>query len=122
MILLVEDDVLIRSALAEHLRDSGHSVLEAANANEAIAVLQSAHRITLVIADFVLPDMDGLEFIDHLRELLRDIPLILISGYLPQEAGEVVLAKFSAGSTFLPKPVRPTVLELTVQSLLRCVN
>ena len=76
----------------------------------------------MVIADFVLPDMDGLEFIERIRELMPDIPLILMSGYLHHQAGETLLAKFRAATKYLSKPVRPTALELTVQSLLSCAN
>src|SRR5262245_10588498 len=102
MILLIEDEVTTRLVLAKHLRDSGHGVLEAANANEA-AVLISAQRITLIISDFVLPDMDGLEFLDHVRTLLPNTPLILISAHLPHAVG-VILAKFSAPTKYMPKP------------------
>jgi two-component system, NtrC family, response regulator AtoC len=118
MILLIEDDAIARTALAEHLRASGHEVLEAANAEEAVASM-SVQRVTLVIADFVLPDdVDGLEFLESIRQLVPDLPLILISGYPHHQAGEALTRKFGAGTLYLHKPVRPTALELTVQSLL----
>ena len=118
MILLVENDAFTRGALAAHLRDSGYSILEAANAHDAMAVIISGNRVRLIIVDFVLPDMDGAEFIERIRELLPNIPLILMSGYLHHGAAETILAKFSTGAKYLPKPVRPTALELTVQTLL----
>ena len=108
MILLIENDTIARTALAEHLRTSGHEVLEAANAKEALASMP-AHRITLVIAD-----LDGLEFLESIRQLAPDLPLILLSSYLQRQAGEALTSK----AQYLHKPVRPTALELTVQSVL----
>ena len=118
MILLVEDDSVTRTRLAEHLRAAGHEVLEAASSEQALGLLKHAHPIHLVIIDFILPDIDGLRWVEYLRDRLPDMPVVLIADCLPEKTGEAILARFKAGAKYLAKPVRPTALELTVQTLL----
>jgi CheY-like chemotaxis protein len=87
-ILIVEDDVLTRMALAEDLRDAGYSVVEASNADEAMAYLNAAvgylnpeSQIDLVFADIRMPgSMDGLELARRLRVERPQLPVILSSG------------------------------------------
>lgn len=118
MILLIGDDAISRTELAEHLRASGHEVLDAPVGKQALLLLKDIHPFHVVIVDFGLPDVDGRQFLESIRQLIPHVPLILMSGYLDHEAAEAILTEFSAGAKFLPKPVRPTALELTVQSLL----
>lgn len=60
-ILIVEDEPLIRMDLADMLEELGYSVLEAANADEAIAILESEPAVTAVVTDVDMPGtMDGL--------------------------------------------------------------
>jgi len=118
MILLVEDDRVTRTLLADHLCAAGHEVLAAANSQQALVFLKSTHTIRLVIVDFISPDVDGLHWVEYLRDQLPDTRVVLISDCLPEKAGEAILARFKAGTKYLPKPVRPTALELTVQTLL----
>jgi len=61
IVLVVEDEILIRAAVAEYLRISGYTVVEAAGATEAIAVFVSGEPIDVVMCDVDLPGpMDGL--------------------------------------------------------------
>ena len=82
-VLIVEDEVLIRLSAADELRVRGFGVLEASNADEAIAVLQSGVPIDLVFTDVRMPgSMDGValaRFIDGTRPELK---LIITSGAL----------------------------------------
>ena len=59
-ILVVEDEILIRMDLADYLRECGYHVIEASNADEAMAVLQSGREVGVALADVQMPgSMDG---------------------------------------------------------------
>src|SRR5215208_3514492 len=102
-ILVADDENPIRTLLAMLLSGAGHSVYQAANGLEAVAVFRSyANRIDLVIVDMVMPVMDGAQAIERMRETRPDIPVICISGYTDQDLPK--------GVSFLPKPFLPAVL------------
>ncbi len=85
-ILVVEDEVLIRLDVADFLRDNGFQVVEAANVAEAMAVLTSPMRISLVFTDVQMPGgMDGLDLARWMREHRPDVPVIVTSGQLRTE-------------------------------------
>ncbi len=83
-IALVEDDPTIRRGVAALLREWGHRVIEAANANEALVVLQGPDRLDLLFSDVVMPPgMTGAELAQHARRLRPGIPILLASGSPP---------------------------------------
>jgi len=91
-ILLVEDEVLIRFALADYLRSCGYQVIEAANAEEALMVLHTNQRIDLVFSDVRIPgSMDGFGLARWIRANRRHIKVVLSSGATrsAQLAGEL---------------------------------
>src|ERR1700710_1599105 len=88
IVLIVEDEVLIRLAVADHLRDSGYQVVEASNADEALEYLQGPNNVSLVFSDVRMPGtMDGLKLAQRIRESYPALSVILASGHLlPEEA------------------------------------
>ncbi len=81
MVLLVEDEVLIRSAVAEYLRSEGMDVVEAASAEEAIAVVTVEAPIDLVFTDVDMPgEIDGLGFSCWLARHRPEIAVLVTSG------------------------------------------
>jgi two-component system, response regulator PdtaR len=79
-ILVVEDDVVVRTILAEVLREVGLRVIEADNADEAWSYLQSGAPVDLVISDIRMPgSMDGLALADKIKESYDSIHIILTS-------------------------------------------
>jgi DNA-binding NtrC family response regulator len=80
-ILIVEDEVLIRTFIAEMLRDEGFGVIEAASADEAWAYLQAGGHTDLVFSDIDMPgSMNGLGLGGRLKADYPGLPLILTSG------------------------------------------
>jgi CheY-like chemotaxis protein len=80
-ILVVEDEVLIRIDLADYLRDCGYRVCEAANADEALAILQSGERVDLVLTDVQMPgSMDGFALARWVRDNHPGMKVLLTSG------------------------------------------
>ena len=89
-ILVVEDEVLIRVSTAEQLRDNGYRILEAWNADEAKALLQSREPIEVVFSDVNMPGaMNGFELAKWIRQEYPDVAVLLTSGisHLTQSAG-----------------------------------
>jgi CheY-like chemotaxis protein len=79
-ILVVEDEVLIRMACAEELRDAGFSVIEAASADEALVCLTAGETVDLVFTDIQMPgSMNGLELASRLAVQYPSLPVILTS-------------------------------------------
>jgi CheY-like chemotaxis protein len=93
IILIVEDEVLIRMVVADYLRDWGYHVLEAGSADEALEYLRRFDQIDLMFSDVRMPgSMEGLELAQQVRVLYPQLPVILASGHLcPAEAGDTPL-------------------------------
>ncbi len=78
-VLLIEDDQLIRMIAAELLMDLGHTVVEADNADQAMAALQSA-KVDVLITDLGLPGVSGAEIAARARELSPQLGIIFATG------------------------------------------
>jgi len=114
VVLLVEDEAPVRAFAGRALRLCGYTVLEAANGEEALKVLEdSSLEVDVFVTDVMMPGMDGPTWV---REALLDRPqvrVVFVSGY-----AEDVLNNGQAGipnSVFLPKPFSLTDLTTTVQ-------
>src|SRR4051794_9818599 len=67
-ILLVDDDAEVRSVTAAYLSDMGHSVTEASNGAAALRIIGHGPQVDLLVADFAMPEMTGLELAVHARK------------------------------------------------------
>ncbi len=82
-ILVVEDEVLVRMMLTEELRGHGYTVLEAVNADEARAILQSVD-IDLLLTDIQMPGrIDGLELVQQLSHIRPELKVLILSAHPP---------------------------------------
>ena len=95
LILLVEDDFILRASLATILTVEGYRVECAANALEALARLERPPKPSLILLDIMLPYMDGLEFrgLQRRTSAIKDIPVIVITavGVRPDVATDLDL-------------------------------
>jgi CheY-like chemotaxis protein len=80
-ILLVDDNSNGLSARRSVLEELGYRIATAANGVEAIEQF-GRHKFDLVVTDYKMPRMDGLELISRLRKQAPDVPIILISGFV----------------------------------------
>jgi CheY-like chemotaxis protein len=110
-ILVAEDELLIRMALTEHLRDSGFRVLEAADGSEAQLLFRAYEPIEVMISDVNMPGMDGIALAEWVRKHNPDVHIVLISGQ-PMYRGRV------PGAIFIDKPFAIENIEPLVRRLL----
>jgi CheY-like chemotaxis protein len=111
VVLVVEDDVLIRSSAAEYLRASGYKTVEATTAAEAVDVINSGAPVDVVFTDVRMPGgMDGVELAEWVRAHHPGVPLLLTSGDAPTAAS-------GSWDVFLPKPYSLDELARLVRSL-----
>ncbi|WP_046866200.1 response regulator [Microvirga massiliensis] len=80
-VLLVEDDPLVLMGAAAMLEDLGHTVFEASTGEAALAVLQENASVDLVITDYAMPGMTGLELAKRIRSRWPEMPILLVSGH-----------------------------------------
>jgi two-component system cell cycle sensor histidine kinase/response regulator CckA len=118
VILVVEDERPVRKLMARVLERRGYRVLQAENGEEALAIAgESDQTIDLMVADLVMPGLNGREVAERLAEAQPDVAVVFISGYT---ADEVVRQGIVAGQhEFLPKPFTPDTLVEKVATVLR---
>lgn len=113
VVLLVEDEALIRWDLAEELRQLGCQVIEAGNAEEAIALLRSTARIDIVLTDIDMPGPhDGLDVAQLVRAERPGTGIVLTSGRLRPVGTNAELFDL-----FLPKPASTGALAQALRDV-----
>jgi signal transduction histidine kinase len=112
-ILVVDDDALIAMSTVDMLEDLGHAVIEAHSGSEALDVLADGTEVDLMITDFSMPRMTGLQLAESARKLRPGMPVLLATGFadLP-EGAEISLPRLS-------KPYQQTQLAAEIGKLLK---
>jgi CheY-like chemotaxis protein len=107
VILIVEDETLIRWGAVKMVEDAGFEVLEAANADEAIQILESRSDIRVIFTDIHMPgSMDGLKLAHAVRYRWPPIKIIVTSGHgFPNEQA------LPEGGRFVPTPYNSIQLQ-----------
>ena len=113
--LIVEDEFLLRIDAVDMVRAAGFEVVEAANADEAIEILESRRDITVVFTDIQMPgSMDGLKLARAVRGRWPPIKIVATSGH-----AKVRQSDLPAGSRFLSKPYAATEITNAIGQLIR---
>ena len=113
--LIVEDDLLLRMDAVDMIAGAGFEAVEAANADQAIKILESRRDVTVVFTDIQMPgSMDGLKLARAIRGRWPPIKIVATSGLLT-----ICNDGLPSGSHFLPKPYSASQIvgalrELTV--------
>jgi len=111
-ILVVDDERALRQMLYDVLSIHGYHLIEASSGEQALSFLK-ANNIDLMISDVAMPEMNGYELADEVRELYPQVKIQLVSGYSDQVQGNKVLHK-----EVLYKPFRNTALLERVRNIL----
>jgi DNA-binding NtrC family response regulator len=114
-ILYVDDEPAIGLILQDTLERLGHIAIGATNVPEALAAL-ARRDIDLIISDFRMPGLSGLEFLELLREQGRDVPLIMLTGHATIE--HAVTAIKAGAADYITKPLQADQLQHAVSQAL----
>jgi DNA-binding NtrC family response regulator len=109
-VLLVEDDALIRESTADMLSSLGYAVSEAADAAEAMRLLEE-HTIDVLLTDVGLPKVSGTELAAHAKSRRPALRVVFASGYATLPGS----AKGADGAVVLPKPFDARQLEAALK-------
>ncbi|TNC71759.1 hybrid sensor histidine kinase/response regulator [Rubellimicrobium roseum] len=112
LLLLVDDEELVRIGTADMLRDLGYEVVEANGGAAALQTLRSGLTPDLLVTDYLMPGMTGVELARAAHQLLPELPALLISGY------QDVLDASVDGLPRLAKPFRQADLAARVAGVL----
>jgi len=116
IVLVVDDEVFARLFAVQIFLDEGFTVLEAADAEEGLEVLESNDDVGLLFTDISMPgEMDGLGLIARVRAERPDLSVVATSG---QVVPEEELLPF--GARFLPKPYTAHALMTAIRAVSRC--
>jgi signal transduction histidine kinase/ActR/RegA family two-component response regulator len=118
LVLLVDDEALVREVLSESLTDSGYRVISAASGPEALRLLDRGAVPDALITDLSMADMDGLAVIRAVQQRFRNLPAILLTGYATDDAALAMGGAMTGVFSLLRKPVTDVELLDRLQALL----
>ena len=101
VVLVVEDEFLVRDMIVYELTPAGFKVLEAASAEDALGLLPRHDRIDLLFTDIRLPGKNGWQLAEDVRGRYSDVPIIYATGYSDRSLP-------LSHSRFLQKPYKPS--------------
>jgi PAS domain S-box-containing protein len=111
VILLVDDEDVVRRATADMLREIGHEVVEAPSATTALKLIDERSDIELIMTDYLMPGIRGSELIEKARDVRPGLKALLITGYARMTAEQ-------PGVVRLSKPFRASDLAREVAKML----
>ena len=115
-VLFVDSDILVRTAVAEYLRECGYHVIEALNAEEALKILRASAKVDALFSEIGLSgEVDGFALAQAVRQEFPEIEVILASGpsLIAKKSGELCEEN---GNT-LAKPYHPEQLAHKLKSI-----
>jgi two-component system, cell cycle sensor histidine kinase and response regulator CckA len=116
-VLLVDDEEAVRETVSEYLRECGLNVITAGNAVEAMLKASDTDaQIAVLVTDFVMPDMTGIELSTHLAEAIPNLKTLVMTGFGNNVVVNGELA--TNGTQWLSKPVSLRVLEAEIRKML----
>ncbi len=116
VVLVVEDEDRVRHVSVDVLRDLGYTVVQASDAQQALAVLSLQPRIDLLFTDVVMPDMNGRQLVERARAERPDLKVLYTTGYTRNAI--VHNGTLDAGVAFLAKPFTVEQLARKVRQVL----
>ncbi len=112
-LLVVDDDEAVCQVMSLLLTDLGYAVVTETDARKALTLLREGE-FDVVMVDLVMPDLDGLELIDQIREHFNVLPILVVTAY---GSAELTVDAMRRGATdFVTKPVDAPLLDLRIRS------
>lgn len=114
VILVVDDERLIRALVQEALVLLGYDVITAESGDEALSIVASETPIDVIVTDVIMPgETNGFALIEYAKSMRTGIHAIVMSGYVANHADRI-----SVADRFLHKPFTLSTLDRTLQSLM----
>ena len=107
VVLIVEDEAVVRLLIVETLNDLGYQALETADSAAALRILQSSQRVDLLVSDIGLPGLNGRQLADAARVTRPRLKVLFVTGY----------AEDAAGSAFLEPGMEIVIKPFTMEAL-----
>lgn len=118
-VLIVEDNNKLRKLIYVYLTHNGYKTYSATDGLEALEIINN-NMIDLVICDIMMPNMDGFELIEELREIYSNLPILIVTA---KESKEDKILGFKLGiDDYMVKPIDLEELLMRVKALLRRAN
>jgi two-component system, response regulator PdtaR len=113
-VLVVEDDPLVRALAVEIVEEAGYVALEAADADEAVAILETRSDIAVLFTDINMPgSIDGLKLAHAVRDRWPPIKIVMVSGKVALTANDM-----PSNSRFFAKPYQTSRMISELRSLI----
>jgi two-component system, response regulator PdtaR len=115
VVLIVEDEFLVRMDTRAALETAGFDVLEAGDADEAVAILSASNDIRLIFTDVHMPgSMDGLKLVHFIRDRWPPVKVVATSGH-----ARITDSDLPEGVRFVPKPYSAAEITATLRELIQ---
>ena len=119
VIYVVDDERIIRVSLADELRDEGHEVFEFAHASPALMQMSSV-KPDIVLSDLKMPDIDGLEFLEKIKKIDKNIYVVLMTAY--STVSTAVEAMKLGAYDYVKKPFVNEKMLITIQRIIELTH
>ena len=117
VILVIDDEEVVRVTAANALNHAGHEVISAAGGSEGLrAFRENSDRIGLVLLDLSMPGMSGIETLERLRKISDEVPVVIMSGYSEQDVSARLSGRSVCG--LIHKPFTITTLLSEIDAFL----
>ena len=118
-ILIVDDSTSLRTVVKLALSRAGYDVIEAGDGKEALAALEKAGKVNLIVSDVNMPNMDGITFVTQLKQNPRQkfTPVIMLT--TESQQAKIEQAKAAGARAWLVKPFNPPQLLDAVAKLIQ---
>ena len=116
-LLVVEDDDSVRTFTVRMLTTLGYNVLSAVDGQKGLELFKSeASRINMVITDMIMPNMTGKQFVEAVRQINKDIKIMFVSGYSPDDTEDGM--SLDRNVAFFQKPYTRDQLSKKIRDVL----
>ena len=121
-IFIAEDDPVALVLLEQNLRIWGHDPLVSTNGKKALEILKGPESPNIVLLDWMMPGLDGIEVVRELRKSQRDIPHYIIMITSKKELSDIISALEAGADDFISKPFDPGELRARIDAGIRTIS
>jgi signal transduction histidine kinase len=116
VVLVVEDEAVVRSLIVEELQELGYIALEAVDGPKGLEMLQSRRRIDMLITDIGLPGLNGRQVADAARQLKPELKILFMTGYAENAA--LASGFLEPGMEMITKPFAMEALATRIRAMI----